>query len=270
MTSDPTAKLAVLDALWSRKYRERHSLPRRRDILPEELGPILPDLVLWQALDGGADFICRVCGENVAAGYGLNQKGWRLSELSAANPSAAVFGDNFREVMVGGQPIMLEDAFLGEHGTRKQTVALIAPLANDAGGPEWLLCHAIFLAADAHRWPQLATLDIRRRLVPKWPTPPAPYRGHGLLDSSSWELSPAGRKPSPLSASGLPAFGRWLAEQLTSCPVLDRMNSRVEPLHRRLNTGGHTSPFRRALPWWCCSVPNGEPPSSTMPWSVWR
>lgn len=121
------------------------ALPAFKDILPEEICRTLPNLVIWRVIDGGRDFHCRLCGEELNSNYGWNPMGRRLTEIARDNPSVAIFADNFRLCLAHRAPITVIDSFEGFYGTRKRTIGVIAPLAGDGGEITDLICCSIYL-----------------------------------------------------------------------------------------------------------------------------
>ena len=120
-------------------------LPCFGDLLPEEMFRALPNLVVWEVLDGGEDFRCRLCGEDLNRNYGWNPTGQRLNAIAEENPSIAVFGNNFRLCLTQARPITVIDNFRGHQGTVKRTIGVIAPLAGPAGEISDLVCCSLYI-----------------------------------------------------------------------------------------------------------------------------
>ena len=120
-------------------------MPGFSDLLPEEIFRALPNLVVWQVLDGGRDFRCRLCGDDLNRNYGWNPKGQLLSAIAAGNPSVAAFGDNFRLCLAQGSPVAVIDHFQGHLDTPKRTLGVIAPLAGGDGTISDLICCSVYL-----------------------------------------------------------------------------------------------------------------------------
>lgn len=125
---------------------ENGNLPAFSDLLPEEMFRALPNLVVWQVLDEGADFHCRLCGDDLNRNYGWNPTGRSLSSVIAENPSVAAFGENFRLCMKQRRPITVIDNFRGYHGTAKRTIGVIAPLAGPDGTISDLVCCSLYVS----------------------------------------------------------------------------------------------------------------------------
>jgi hypothetical protein len=134
---------------WLSKTRAGR-LPAFSDLLPEEIFRSLPNLVVWEVIDGGEDFRCRLCGEDLNRNYGWNPKGELLSDVIMENPSVAVFGDNFRHCLSLGAPVTVIDTFRGHLGTAKRTAGIIAPLAGPEAAIGELICCSIYLENGSH------------------------------------------------------------------------------------------------------------------------
>lgn len=118
-------------------------LPLRAAFRVEEFAEFLPDILLYEVLDGGEDVVCRVAGENIKANYGGNQTGQRLSDIIRANPSVAHFRDNFREVIESRRPVRRREVYTDLLGIRKTTIGAIAPLSRDGRAVDFCLCLAL-------------------------------------------------------------------------------------------------------------------------------
>jgi hypothetical protein len=137
-------KIVDFSNYWLSKAQEGR-LPAFSDLLPEEIFRTLPNLVVWKVIDGGDDFRCRLCGEDLIRNYGWNPKGELLSQIIDENPSVAVFGDNFRLCLSRGAPVTVIDKFRGHTGTAKSTAGIIAPLAGPEDSIGDLICCSIYL-----------------------------------------------------------------------------------------------------------------------------
>ena len=135
-------------------------VPAFRDLLPEEIFRALPNLVVWQVIDGGRDFRCRLCGDDLNRNYGWNPKGQLLSKIIASNPSVAVFADNFRRCLAQGSPVAVVDSFLGYFGTPKRALGLIAPLAGSDGTFSDLICCSFYLRDGDHSEAERQLTDL--------------------------------------------------------------------------------------------------------------
>lgn len=142
-------KIVDFSNYWLSKV-DNGRLPAFRDLLPEEMFRALPNLVVWQVIDGGRDFRCRLCGDDLTRNYGWNPEGRLLSDIVADNPSVAVFGDNFRRCLSQGRPITVIDSFEGHRGTSKRTIGIIAPLAGNDDAIGELICCSIYLQNGDH------------------------------------------------------------------------------------------------------------------------
>ena len=72
--------LADTLAYWRAK-RRAGALPKRRDIDPTEIGPLLANLQLIDVIDGGSRYRYRLVGTNIVAAFGGEYTGKFLDEL---------------------------------------------------------------------------------------------------------------------------------------------------------------------------------------------
>lgn len=72
--------LAQMLAYWRAK-RGKRPIPRRRDIDPTEIAPLLPHLQLIDVVDAGARFRYRLVGTSLVAAFGAEYTGKYLDEL---------------------------------------------------------------------------------------------------------------------------------------------------------------------------------------------
>lgn len=101
--SDPPL-LAEILAYWERKCAGRWA-PRRADIDPTELPAHLPNLMLIDVLEGGADFRFRLIGTAIVEDMGRDSTGRRMSELYRDHPAAlAQLADRLRQVVRERRP----------------------------------------------------------------------------------------------------------------------------------------------------------------------
>ncbi|MEQ8354827.1 MAG: hypothetical protein RH942_04760 [Kiloniellaceae bacterium] len=138
-------KIVTFSEYWLSKAAEGR-IPAFGDLLPEEIFRALPNLVVWTLVDGGADFHCRICGEDLNRNYGWNPTGSLLNDIIRNNPSVAAFRDNFRLCLSQAAPITVIDKFIGHFGTAKRTIGIVAPLANGTGEICELVCCSIYLS----------------------------------------------------------------------------------------------------------------------------
>src|SRR6056297_1117067 len=115
-------------------------LPLRADFKAEDLHEFLADILLYEVIDDGADFLCRLVGENIKANYGGNQTGKCLSEIIRENPSVAHFRDNFIEVIKTRRPVRRQEVYTDLMGIEKTTVGAIAPLSRDGERVDFCVC----------------------------------------------------------------------------------------------------------------------------------
>lgn len=74
------AKLSKALAYWHMK-RGARSMPQKSDIVPGELKPILPNILLADAFEDGTRFRCRLVGTGIVNAYGANMTGKYIGEV---------------------------------------------------------------------------------------------------------------------------------------------------------------------------------------------
>lgn len=118
-------------------------LPLKSAFRIEAFKEFLPDILLYEVVDGGADVLCRVVGENIKANYGSNQTGQRLSDMIRANPTIEPFRENFRIVLKTRAPLRRQEVYTDMTGVEKTTVGVIAPLSRDGTDVDFCVCLAL-------------------------------------------------------------------------------------------------------------------------------
>lgn len=104
--SDETArqhpKLRALLDYW-RSKSEAHAVPPRSAIDPAEIPQLLPNVMLWEVLDGGRDFRVRLAGTLVEAVHGGPLTERLASELHGSSHLAEAPA-HMAEVLARGEP----------------------------------------------------------------------------------------------------------------------------------------------------------------------
>ena len=127
--------LRRLHDFWNEK-RGRRRMPAWKDVSVPELRPWLGHLNLLDVLDGGADFRFRVYGTKIAATFGIDHTGQRVSELP---PSMAdVLRSDYAEVCRTGRPVLV-DRQRSAYEDFLRAEKLILPLSKDDTAPDMLL-----------------------------------------------------------------------------------------------------------------------------------
>ena len=141
-THPMTAKLA---AYWQEKCQGR-ARPERGDIVPREIIQLLPNTVIYDVLDDGADFRVRVFGTALVELVGEERTGMRVSEFGRhCNPptnaeavrrrwmdSMSTAYETEAPAFVTGFMSSSRRSFIAFHGVS-------CPLGNENGKPKHML-----------------------------------------------------------------------------------------------------------------------------------
>jgi hypothetical protein len=119
--------LSDLLDFWHRK-RAGRPMPARADIDVLELRPWLGYVHLVEVVEGGADFLHRIYGTEVAMAFGVDLTGKRLGAVPA--PARAAVGRSYTAACRSRAPLFLaEDPLLSSSLERVES--LILPLSSD-------------------------------------------------------------------------------------------------------------------------------------------
>jgi hypothetical protein len=87
------------------KLRGARAFPARADIRPRDIAPFLTNMVLVKVLDGGADFLLKIVGDEVSLAYRAVLINRRMSEIAADLPNTVQrWGAVYAEVVRTGLP----------------------------------------------------------------------------------------------------------------------------------------------------------------------
>ena len=131
-SDEPPKLLSAVRDYWFAK-RGAGDMPRRADILPSELKPYLPNILLADVVDGGRDFRYRLVGRHLQPSFAANPTGKLMSEVlepfgaeTVRNTIAA-----YSAVIVRRAPLrMRADGSYFAQGW-KIVEAILAPLSDD-------------------------------------------------------------------------------------------------------------------------------------------
>lgn len=73
------AKLRALLALWH--DRPSDGFESGRDVPSRRFAPLLSHILLWEPIDGGADYVLRLCGEGLRLRFGDGAVGKRFQDV---------------------------------------------------------------------------------------------------------------------------------------------------------------------------------------------
>jgi hypothetical protein len=124
--------LRYLLACWYEMRGER-DMPERADVTPRSLGPSLRFVQMYEIVEGGRDFRCRVFGTGLAESTGLQVTGRRVSELEDARVRERMVGAMRRVVQTQGPVRMTGDRAAMPHLAHRQVETIWLPLGGREG-----------------------------------------------------------------------------------------------------------------------------------------
>jgi len=137
--------LAFVRDYWQAKRGSR-AMPRRNDISPAELKTQLPQLLLADVIENGADFRYRLVGSGLRAFFRTDPSGRLISEIIAPFGSTTLEAtlQAYRSVVVQRAPMRLTGggAWFGQKA--KLFDAYLAPLSDNGTDPNMLLGTFVF------------------------------------------------------------------------------------------------------------------------------
>lgn len=121
-----------LFACWNEMRGER-DMPQRDELNPRALGPFLRNVQLFEVVDGGKDFRCRVYGTGLSEVTGLHMTGQCMSEFDNPRIRERVLG-SLRRVVETGEPVrMTVERSALAHLPHKGVEAIWLPLGGREG-----------------------------------------------------------------------------------------------------------------------------------------
>ena len=136
----PTIKNPILQRLydyWDRK-RGKRAMPRRDEIVPEDIRDLLGYAFLIDVSDTDPRFRFSLCGPDVADLFGMDLTGSALEDIDLA--------DQYREIVHDYAlsadnriPICTRHHFVNRTGRRLDYERVLLPLQDSAGDVRWLM-----------------------------------------------------------------------------------------------------------------------------------
>lgn len=153
-------------AYWQSKLNGRKA-PRREDILPEELGALLPWVVLLDVVGTPSRFRVRLAGTGVVREYGAEMTGQFLDDvdLGVARDRSL---DDHRRAVSEFRPVVGTFEFKKRDGRWMSYERIALPLSADGKTVNMLLCGARMHGAGAHTARRFQ-LPRPRSVGAKWP-----------------------------------------------------------------------------------------------------
>ena len=131
---------------WQSLPREA-GIPDRRAVDPLQMPKkIFSNVSLLEIIDGGADAVVRLAGQEFDENFGVSLKGKRASELTEGEYRDYML-NHFRVLVDGRQPIYPESAFRWDRGGHLRTRRIMMPLSH--GNP-----NVIAIALVVQTWPR--------------------------------------------------------------------------------------------------------------------
>jgi hypothetical protein len=113
-----------------RAKRGPRAMPRRRDIDPRDLVPLLPYLQLTELIDGGARIRYRLVGTAIVATYGVELTGKHLDQVLSGARLDYVRGV-YRTMCAAKAPVLASNRYVSRDGLELIAHRVIMPLSND-------------------------------------------------------------------------------------------------------------------------------------------
>jgi hypothetical protein len=144
---------------WLSKLDGR-TAPRREDILPEELGDLLPWVVLVEVVGSPPRFRVRLAGTGVVREYGAEMTGQFLDDLDMGGARDRSLEDHRRAVLEC-RPVVGTFDFKKDDGRWVTYERITLPLSADGQTVNMLLCGARMQGAGAQAEPTLFRTESR-------------------------------------------------------------------------------------------------------------
>jgi len=166
-STSPTTPVAQrLLSYWRSKLNGRKA-PRREDILPEELGDILPWVILVDVVGAPPRFRVRLAGTGVVREYGAEMTGQFLDALDLGAALDRALADHRRAVREC-RPVVGTFDFRKQDGRWVTYERISLPLSADGETVNMLLCGARMHGAGAQAT-SVQFRDVPRSVGAKWP-----------------------------------------------------------------------------------------------------
>ena len=145
--------LSMVREYWLEKRGER-AMPSRSDISPAQLKVTLPNVLLADVVEGGADFRYRLVGTHLREFFYSEPSGKLMSEALAPFGEATVTAtlQSYRGVMERRGPMRLTGSGSIYGQEPKHFDALLAPLSDDGETVNMILGTFIFVWDHQHRF----------------------------------------------------------------------------------------------------------------------
>lgn len=131
-------------AYWLEKADGR-AMPKRADIDPADIAPLLSNAVLIEVFPEPLDFVERITGETILYHNARNTTGVRWSRMAERCQGSAIW-DFFQSVVKDRAPRLGTLPYVGPHRDFLEIEVLALPLADDAGAVCRILTFVAYLS----------------------------------------------------------------------------------------------------------------------------
>ena len=114
---------------WGSK-RSGRDMPRRRDIEPMELRPVLPHLQITEVIDGGSRFRYRLVGTAIVEAFGAEFTGKCVDELVSGERDSFVHAC-YRAVCTARRPAFARSKYMTTKNVDLTANRVLMPLSED-------------------------------------------------------------------------------------------------------------------------------------------
>jgi hypothetical protein len=156
-----------IHAYWVSKLAGR-MMPRREDIVPEELGVLLPWVMLVEVAGDPVRFRLRLVGTGVVREYGKEVTGRYMDELDLGNRRDTVL-DDYRRAVRERRPIAGSYDYQKTDRRWITYERILLPLANDGATVNMLLCGMVMRGAGVPLPDESASAAKPTFTGAKWP-----------------------------------------------------------------------------------------------------
>lgn len=136
----PAIKNPVLQQLygyWDGKRGQR-AMPRRDEIVPEDIGDLLPHAFLIDVSDADPRFRFSLCGPDVAGLFGMDLTGRALEDIDLADEYREIVHD-YALAADHRRPICTRHHFVNRAGRTLDYERVLLPLQDAGGDVRWLM-----------------------------------------------------------------------------------------------------------------------------------
>lgn len=140
------SKLSKALAYWIRKRGTRR-MPQRSDIVPGEIKPVLPNIMLADAMENGTRFRCRLVGTAIVTAFGADLTGKYVGEHDGG--PASLGPDEFTRELYQiawktQTPVFSRGKYIASRESSLTVNRLLLPLSEDDKAPNIIMAVLTF------------------------------------------------------------------------------------------------------------------------------